>query len=325
MPFLRSIPKHALDLAAYLAFRLCVCLIQATSLEDCERLSKILGSLLAHRLPLRRRVVDQNLQRIFPEWNDQQIAATRQAMWNHLLLMACEVAHAPRKIRRSNWHRYFSIPQRREILMHLLDERPKILVSAHFGNFEMAGFLSGLFGIDSTTIARPLDNPYLHDYITWFRSLGGQHFLPKDGSAMEIQELLSQGGTLALLADQDAGNRGVWVDFLGHPASCHKALALFTLSNNAPMTVVHARRLDRPLRFRIELAGHADSKQGGEHLASVPALTAWYNRCMEEAIRQHPGQYWWLHRRWREPPPRLQKAIQRGAPSQSSIPKSTAA
>jgi KDO2-lipid IV(A) lauroyltransferase len=217
--------------------------------------------------------------------------------------MGCEVAHAPRKVHRENWYEHFEIPNRRRMLNVVLDHRPAVLVSGHYGNFELAGFLTGLFGLPSTTIARPLDNGFVHDYITQFRSLGGQHFLPKEGSSLPVQKLLSQGGKLALLADQHAGAKGCWVDFLGHPASCHKGLALFTLSSGAPMMVVSNTRMHEPLKFRLAVLGVADPELPGEHLSSVQSLTSWYNRCLEKIIRMFPEQYWWVHRRWKGQPP----------------------
>lgn len=299
------------DFIAYLALRIVVCVIQLTSLERCERWSVILANILHRWIGLRSDLVRENLQRVFPDWTASQATQTTDAMWRHLLLLVCEIAHAPRKIHRTNWYDHYKIDDRKQILKVLFDSRAKIVVTGHFGNFELAGYVNGLFGLPSTTLARPLDNLYVHHFITQFRSLGGQHFLSKDGSAVEIQRLLEAGGTIGLLADQDAGNRGCWVNFLGHPASCHKALALFTLSNQAPMMVCYNRRLNRPLTFEVVITGVADPLEPGDHLASVQNLTQWYNNCLEAAIRAYPDQYWWLHRRWREPPPRLKRASER--------------
>ncbi len=240
-------------------------------------------------------------------------------MWHHLFLMVCEIAHAPRKIHRTNWYDFYSIKDRQLILKVVLDSRPKIMVTGHFGNFELAGYVNGLFGLPSTTLARPLDNAFIHRYITDFRSMGGQHFLSKDHAANEIQKLLEAGGTLGLLADQDAGKRGCWAHFLGHPASCHKALALFTLVNRAPMMVLSSRRADRPMHFVIDVNGVTDPEIASPQLANVQTLTQWYNDCLEGPIRSFPEQYWWLHRRWREAPARLKKESTRMAESQSKM------
>ncbi len=291
------------DLLSYFFFRAVICGIQIMSLDECDRVCRLLAQVFSKWIPLRQSLIRENLKMIFPDWKPDHSEQVTAKMWHHLLLMGCEVAQAPRKIHRENWHEHFHIPDRRSMLKIVMDDRPTVLVSAHFGNFELAGFLTGLFGVATTTVARPLDNGFLHNYITKFRSLGGQYFLAKEGSSLQIQELLSRGGNLTLLADQHAGPKGCWVDFLGKPASCHKGLALFTLSSGAPMIVVCSVRTGRPMNFELSVLGIADPVDGGEHLSSVPSLTRWYNQCLEQIIRAFPEQYWWVHRRWREPPP----------------------
>ena len=291
------------DRLSYFFFRVVICGVQIMSLDECDRVCRLLAQVFSKWIPLRQSLIRENLKMIFPDWKPDHSEQVTEKMWHHLLLMGCEVAQAPRKIHRENWHEHFHIPDRRSMLKIVMDDRPTVLVSAHFGNFELAGFLTGLFGVATTTVARPLDNGFLHNYITNFRSLGGQYFLAKEGSSLQIQQLLSKGGNLTLLADQYAGPKGCWVDFLGKPASCHKGLALFTLSSGAPMIVVCSVRTGRPMNFELSVLGIADPMDGGEHLSSVPSLTRWYNQCLEQIIRAFPEQYWWVHRRWREPPP----------------------
>lgn len=295
--------NRVMDGLAYLGLRVVIAVILCMSLENCQRMVRVLAYALAKWLPLRRSTIDENLSMVIPNISPAQLDAMRQAMWEHLLMMVCEIAHAPRKIHRTNWRDHFYLPHKNEMFRSLMGQRATILVTGHFGNFELAGFANGLFGVPSTTIARPLDNPYVHDYLTKFRSLGGQHMLDKEGSAVPVQQILETGGALALLADQHAGPKGCWADFFGRPASCHKALALFVLTSGAEMVVSYNRRLDRPLRFEMGCTGIATPEVPGDHLASVKSLTVWYNGCLEQAIRLAPQQYWWVHRRWREPPP----------------------
>ncbi len=293
--------RKVMDWLAYLVVRCVICAIQSTSLESCQRICGLLAVII-DRTPLRREVIDPNVQMVFGNLSEEKARNLRIAMWQHLLLMVCEIAHAPRKIHRTNWRDHFYVRDKNSVFPVLMDPRPTVLVTGHFGNFELAGFVTGLFGLPSTTIARPLDNPHVNQYITEFRSLGGQHMLPKDGSAIAVQEILSQAGTLALLADQHAGGKGCWVDFFGHQTSCHKALALFVLSSKAPMVVCYNRRMRHPLQFEMGVTGIADPEIPADYLESVKELTRWYNLKLEEAIRMAPEQYWWLHRRWRELP-----------------------
>jgi KDO2-lipid IV(A) lauroyltransferase len=291
------------DWLAYVALRFVVLGITMIPIERCDRICQLLASVFAKWVKVRRSLVSENLRRVFPQWSQDEALAVQHRMWHHLLLMACEIAHAPRKIHRENWYEHFRIPDRATMLRVVLDPRPKQLLSGHFGNFELAGFLTGLFGVSTTTIARPLDNGFIHEFVNRFRSLGGQHLLPKTGSASQIEALLQSGGALALLGDQYGGGKGCWVEFLGHPASCHKAVALFTLSSGAVMMVCSNTRSSAPLTFELRVLGVADPAKSNCP-ATVPELTRWYNACLEEAIRKHPEQYWWVHRRWRGEPPK---------------------
>ncbi len=296
------------DWLVYVVFRTVVALLQAMPIRRCERYSELLANLFTYHVRIRRSLVDSNLKLVFPLWSPSKSQEVQLGMWRHLLLMVCEIAQAKRKIHRENWYHFFSIVEQRRMLQYAFDSRPIVMVSGHFGNFELAGYLTGLFGVTSTTIARPLDNGYVHNYVNAFRSISGQYFLPKTGSALAIQELLDRGGSLGLLADQYGGPKGCWVDFLGHPASCHKGLALFTLTSGAPMIVFSNLRLDAPLQFEMRVLGIADPNDKQNCPDSIQSLTRWYNEQLEQAIRATPDQYWWVHRRWRGEPPRRRMA-----------------
>ncbi len=296
-----------IDYSGFVALRCVICLIQSLSLQTCDRWCRLIARLLADWIKIRRDPIDPNLRRVYGALSESQLSQLRYQMWHHLLLMICEIAHAPRKIHRTNWRDHFYLRDKNEMFHYMMDTRPTVLVTGHFGNFEVAGYLVGLFGLPTSTIARPLDNPYVNEFFTDFRSFGGHRILPKEGSSTLVQQVLDEGGTLTLLADQHAGAKGCWVDFFGYPTSCHKALALFVLSAGAPMVVNYTRRLDRPLRFEMGMTGVADPADANaetppEYLESVTELTAWYNQRLEGAIRLAPEQYWWLHRRWRDVP-----------------------
>ena len=295
------------DWLAYVTLRLVVCGVSCLSLERCDRICRLLAIFIGDWTTLRRKVTDNNLQLVYGPLSKAELSALRRQMWHHLLLMVCEIILAPRKIHRTNWREHVYLRDKHQMIELLLDQRATIIVTGHFGNFEVAGYITGLLGIKSATIARPLDNPLVNNFLLEFRSGTGQLILPKVGSSTAIQQLLHSKGTLCILADQHAGPKGCRADFFGHTTSCHKSLALFVLSAKTPMMVTYARRLDRPLRFEIGITGVADPEPdihsaSPDYLDSVQTMTRWYNQKLEEAIRMAPEQYWWLHRRWRELP-----------------------
>ena len=300
------------DYLVYLALRLVVCVIQAVTIEACQSLARALAVLACDIFRVRRRIVDDNLRHVFSELSPRGRRDLARRMWEHLFLLVCEVAHVPRKIHETNWRRYITIRDKSDLVAYMLDPRPVVLVSGHFGNFEVASYSAGLLGFKTHAIARPLDNPFLDRFVKQFREAKGQYLLPKEGSAAQVEEVLDRGGTLALLGDQHAGPKGCWVEFLGRPASCHKALALFTLSGGAPMLVSYARRTTGPLKFEVGLHGVADPRLQNESLSGVRQLTQWYNEALEALMCAHPEQYWWVHDRWKDEP-RARKTAQKQA------------
>lgn len=289
--------------AEYLTVRVLICLFQALSLENCQALSKRIGWFCWQIIRLRRRVTEDNLRIAFPEKTQTERDAIALGMWEHLLLMVMEIAHAPRKVKRTTWRQYSSIPSMKEMLLRLIDERPTVIISGHHGNFEMGGYLLALHGFPTHSVARPLDNPYLDRFVNDFRGSSGQYMLSKHGSGPQITEVLDNGGTLVLLGDQHAGQAACWVDFFGKPASTHKAVSVFTLGSLAPTAVSAAlRRDDKPLVIEMKVADIVDPQDADFQHGTIPQLTEWYTKHLETLIRSAPEQYWWVHRRWKGEP-----------------------
>jgi Kdo2-lipid IVA lauroyltransferase/acyltransferase len=296
--------KPMSDFLVYLVVRLAICLVQAIRLETGHALADFLAWLFCNVLRIRADVVDDNLLHAFPDLTQAQRRRLARRMWEHLFLLVLEVAHAPRKIHETNWRQYVKLRGQAELVRGLLSERPLIVVTAHFGNFEVAGYMLGILGFPTHTVARPLDNPYLDRFVNRFRAGTGQHIIPKTGGYDQILAVLARGGTMTFLADQYAGPKGCWVEFFGRPASAHKAIALLALDNDAPVSVSCGRRLDRPLHFELHNCGIIDPRDAGDDVSTIRHLTQWYTSRLEELIRGTPEQYWWLHRRWKDPRPK---------------------
>jgi KDO2-lipid IV(A) lauroyltransferase len=294
--------QRSIDFGVYLIVRVVIAVVQAVPLEICERGAEVLATLFGRVLGVRGQVVDENLRTAFPKLDKRERDNIAWRMWRHLFLMCAEIAQTPRKVHRTNWRDHSQIVDLEAFVRTLLCGRPLVLISAHYGNFELGGYLMGLFGFPTYTVARKLDNVYLDRFVNEFRGRTGQYMLPKKGSSEQIQELVAGGGILTLLGDQSAGNKACWVNFFGKPASTHKAVALFSLANEAPTMVSYARRLGRPMEYEVGPAAIVDPRAADFSLRSVPLLAQWYTNQLEALIRDVPDQYWWLHKRWKGQP-----------------------
>ena len=149
---------------------------------------------------LRGRVIDENLAHALPKLSAAARKRLARRMWEHLFLLVWEVAHAPRKIHETNWREYMRLNDVAPLLRAMISGRPVIIVTAHFGNFELGGFGLGILGFPTYSVARPLDNRYLDRFLARFRGVTGQHLIPKNGGSAQIEHVLSHGGVMGIRA-----------------------------------------------------------------------------------------------------------------------------
>ena len=296
--------KPIADFAVYFAVRVAVGLIQALPEPLPFKLAELLGR-IAYRLDKRHRLVAaENIRFAFPELSGDPVRIDRlvRGTYRHIALMAVEIALLPRKLHRPSWRRYADMAPGLKLLAPLHANRAAIFVTAHFGNWEFAGWLIGLFGFRTHAIARVLDNPRLEAFFKKFRQGTGQTIIAKKDDFERLTELMKHCGKVATLADQDAGPRGLFVDFFGRPASTHKAVALMAIEFDAPLVVMGIPRLAEPMFYGVVCEDVIDPREYEGRPDAVKAITQRYTAALERLIRRHPEQYFWFHRRWKHQP-----------------------
>ena len=180
--------------------------------------------------------------------------------------------------------------------------RGLLIVGAHYSNFEIVGYLMGLFGFNVYSIARPLDNKLISNYLYGVRQRAGQKIIDKKGASMLMSKTASSGATLCFIADQDAGRKGIFVDFFGRKASTYKSIGLIAITNNIPIGVGYSRRIGNRFFFEIGVNRIIFPEEWADKDDPLEWVTAEYTRAIESFVREDPSQYWWLHRRWKHRP-----------------------
>jgi len=300
-------PRNRLaDYAVYVAVRAAVCGVHALPLRVALAFGNALAW-LAYRVDKRHReVARDNLRHAFPELQSDPDRCDRlvRACFRHFFTMVVEIACLPRRIHVYNWRSYARELGRFDwILNALLGNRAVLLVTGHFGNWEVAGYVTGVVGLRTYAIARALDNPHLDRYLQRFRQKTGQTILSKTGDFERITAVLAGGGAIATLGDQDAGPKGLFVDFFNRPASTHKAVALLALQHDALMVVMGVPRIGTPMKYALEIEDVIDPRDYDGRREAVKAITVRFTKAIENLARRHPEQYFWLHRRWKHQPP----------------------
>lgn len=295
--------------AEYVVFRLLCCIVGMLSPRQTRAMAEALASFIMS-LPdkvSRAAVARENLRTAFPYAEDAWIEETRRGMWVHLFRMVAEMIQFERKLTLENCRDVVVFRNRKASVRAMCSGRNVLVLGGHFGNWEASMMTFGLFGFPMGVVARDLDNPLLHRWFADARERTGHRLYAKQGGYDGMTELLDQGGSLALLCDQDAGRRGVFVDFFGKSASTFKSLALLAMQYDAIIVCGYGRRLEddfqtsRWTRFEIGCEAVIDARDADPD-DPIGDLTRRYTAALEQSVRRAPEQYFWVHRRWKTPP-----------------------
>lgn len=169
--------------------------------------------------------------------------------------------------------------------------RAVILVSGHFGNYEAARAALVAQGLQIGGLYRPMTNRYFNaHYVRTMEAFGGPIFAQGRAGTAGFVRHLKAGGLLVLLFDQHAA--GEPIDFLGKPALTALSAAELALRYNADLIPFYGTRNPDGLTFTVELESPIPHSTP---LAMTTALT----RSLESRVRANPGQWFWIHRRWK--------------------------
>ena len=130
-----------------------------------------------------------------------------------------------------------------------------------------------------------------------------------------MEAFAAEGSTLCFIADQDAGKKGVFVDFFGRKASTYKSIGLMAIHYNMPICVGASRRVGNRFFFEIEINRMIMPEEWADKDDPLVWISQEYTNAMEEFIRKDPSQYWWLHRRWKTRPKEERKAVKEERPA----------
>ena len=299
--------SRAADYAVYQLVRAVVCAVQLLPWGVALGLARGLAW-LAYRIDRRHRLVAaDNVRHAFPQLDEPGVDRLVRDSYLHLTTMLVEMIRVPRILRRDNLYDYVTHAGDGDldrVRVLAATGRPILVLTGHFGNWEVLSYATGMAGFRGGILARRLDNPYLERFLARFRRNTGQELLEKNADYARVLEILAGGGGIGLVGDQDAGPRGLFVDFFGRPASTFKSIALLSLEYSAPVLVFAAARVGSPMRYVVYFEDEILPEDYAGRADAVRAITERYTRALERLVRRHPEQYFWLHRRWKSQPKR---------------------
>ena len=292
-----------IDLLQYLALRSSGMIVQMFSIDAALFLGRVVGDLVYWSYHKHRARALDNLRLAYVSTvSEQWIRQTARASFRHLGMLAMEVLYAPRLLKLDTAFHYITMKNMGAGMRVVAADGPAILLSGHYGNWELLSFVMAAMGLTSYTVARHLPNPYIHRYVFGVRERTGQRFLTKRGATATVTEVLADNQIVCFLADQDAGSRGEFVKFFGQDASTFRSIALLARMYEAPIVIAAATRIGQRFRyeFLVEEVIQPEQWQGKDD--EVAWITTRYTNAIERIARRCPEQYLWVHRRWKSKP-----------------------
>jgi KDO2-lipid IV(A) lauroyltransferase len=247
---------------------------------------------------LRRRVAQENLALAFPQWSGAERERVLREHYRELGRVTAEYAHLDR-LARAPLGEVFVETNGMDAL-EALRGRGAILLSGHFSNFELMGaMLARLNPVDF--LVKPLSNAGVERFITGRRAGAGVGCIRTSDGTRSVYQALAAGRWVAILADQDARQRGVFVPFFGRPASTAVGPARVSLKAGVPIVMGFAvRRADGRFDLQVESPIELAEPEAPD---AVQRLTARHVAVLEARVRTRPELWFWLHRRWKTRPP----------------------
>jgi Kdo2-lipid IVA lauroyltransferase/acyltransferase len=296
--------QHRLE---YAAFRAALAGVRLLREDRAQGLAARLAR-TGHGLGVRRDVVEGNLRLAFPGADAAWIRRVARESYAHL-------GRETMMMLRLSWMSRADVLARTVIV----DERPArrhyeegrgiVIVTGHLGNWEIGGAAVAARDYDVAAIAKRAANPLFYERIMAARLRFGVEIIDLAQGTKGALRALRKGKVVAFAADQHSGS-GIRVPFFGRPAATFRGPAVMALRTGAPLYLAACiRRPDGMYEITLD---EVDTTPTEDMEADVLRVTtAWVGR-LEAAVRTHPGQYLWHHRRWREPPGALQE---QGQPS----------
>lgn len=266
-------------------------------------LGTLIGNLCWPVVPAKRkRMAIDNIRRSLG-LSEEQAAAIAKASGIRFGPMFMEVLHMPR-LNTSNIKQQVVLTGGENLEAALSMGRGAVLATAHSGNWELLGAALAMHGFPLVAVVQKQTNQAMDRFINEYRTNAGMHVTYKQG-VREMVKLLGTGKIIGLLMDQDNHVDGVFVEFFGRMASTPQGAAALARLNNAPIIPAfitenpdgtHTAIIHPPVMVEKTSDREYDIRSTTQQLTGI----------IEQHIRQHPHEWFWLHNRWKTAPPKQQ-------------------
>jgi KDO2-lipid IV(A) lauroyltransferase len=294
--------------AEFYALRSFIALLRRLSWDRACSFGERIGTLGYRPLGIRRRVVERQIAGAFPDLAPRQVRDLAVKAYAHLGRSTVEIALLSSLGRQQILELVTEVTGWDAIEEAHALGRGIVIVSGHFGNWELAGAYLPARGIPLDVIVRRQGNPLFDRFLEETRQILGMEVVNDADAVRRAPRALREGRAVGFVADQGVlGLASTYVPFFGRPAKTPRGAAVFALRFNAPVVFITAVRLPGgTYRF---VAERVIAPRTGEREADSDAIMLRFSEILEGWVRRYPDQYFWHHRRWKRQPPDTPAAL----------------
>jgi heptosyltransferase II len=301
MSKLRLRPADTLDYSVYILFRGVTWFLGCLPVSWVFRSGQAIGWFGHLLLGGYRRLARENIKIAFPDWSRKEVnRCAKQHFMDLVANLLCAFALVEKPWQKVE--RYLDTRNFERALERINGAKSVLWTINHIGNWELFIFCSRFVRPGKQkhgVIYRALPNRFIDEHIREARSRTGLEMIERKRGLAQSTRILKDGGMLAILVDQHAGDKGIWTPFFNRLASTSPLPAILATKTGAELLPVAVITVG-PGKWRLEV-GEFVPKEGGP----IEEVTYRINRALESLIRKRPSDWFWVHQRWKTPAPKF--------------------
>ncbi len=274
-----------------------IAIAQALPAKLADKFGSWLGSAAGLVLRSRRKIAMENLRRAMLEHTEEQRKAIVDEVFRNTGRTLVEFARFG-TLGIAGVKRLVPESDCSEITEAMEKGRGGIILTAHFGCWELLGAWAGTFGYQMDFLMGTQHNEKVDNLLVGLRKGMGFGVIRLSTSARSVFKALKQNHLTGMVADQHASSGSLIVPFFGRPASSPRGPAVFAIRANCPLLPMMLKR-EQFNRHVVIKGKPIYPPNSGDEEADIRSMTEEYTAFFEATIRKYPGQWLWTHRRWK--------------------------
>ena len=287
--------KNRIEYILFVFFSWCFRLL---GLNLSRKFAAFLALVFFYLIPIRKKVVLDNLKIAFPEKDTQSIKKLSFRIYLSFAITLVEILCLP-FLKREEIISAVECSNPELIFDKYKEAKGVILLSSHFGNWEFGAISIAMqVHLPLSVIVKPLRNPLVYEWMNNFRTKFGNEVVPLGISIRKTYQTLRQKKVVAMVADQRGPSEGMRVEFFGRKVSIYTGPAALALKTGAPLICGIAVR-QKDYKYKMDLVEISQQNLPDGEEEKILEISQRYTSYLEKVIRENPEQWLWMHKRWK--------------------------